>query len=149
MTKVEHTSFEPLVLERILLFMYTGDYVLPTSVQEIAANKNRNTLGAPATPSDTSVTEGASKSNAGVSGHVLLLTHVHTYFAAHYYEISDLQALASEGFRDSDPAITIEAFLHIGKAVYQGTKSDDPLRQELVYKLVNKHPEWLMERHFR
>lgn len=139
-----------MTLERMLLFMETGDYAIQSNPKDVAKNTLLvNSKAAYPHRGNMAMEMATAKSTAGISGPDLLLMHVNTYRIALCYEVPDLQALALEAFRNSDAVMTMEEFLDVGKFAYHNSVPGNPLRQELVFNLVNKHPEWLMERQFR
>ncbi|CAK4033960.1 BTB POZ domain [Lecanosticta acicola] len=124
--RIEHGVFDRFAVDRMLQFMYRGDYRLYDSVRG-------RILGKSSTPGDQA--DGHTESETP-SPEEPLVSHVHVYAIADYYQMPELQELALKKFADARTTrgtLNAEQLIHIAANLYANTtKQAVKLRQELL-----------------
>lgn len=160
---IVHNIFDVLTLERMLQYMYEGDYTVKAVTLEVGKENDCNeptgcdvddrkclpphlrNVSAAATSCEERqiiVQTKALAPNAKTA-------HVLVYAIAEYYELPELRSLAAEKFKTTNEALGIGDFLQLAKAIYWNTKTaDDDLRKELLLMLMTNHSEWLVAEQF-
>ena len=152
-----HTDFDSSTLERMLQYVYQGDYsvTVPAVHYEIptpATNGNHvETLSSKAVPphlrksmipiqSDEDPSAQCTKAPASNP----MIAHIYVYAIAEHYELPELQILALEKFKDSNALLSLDNFALVAKAVYAFTAgSEDKLRMSLLETLFRDHVDWM------
>ena len=153
-------------LERMLQFIYEGDYtVSPASLQtvteDIDGTAATNGDAAKCVPPHRRHRSARSRSSSpqpyreqSIREEKTIITNAMTahglvYGIAEYYKLPDLKALSFKKFKDDTETLTIMSFLALAKAVYcNTTAAEDPLRQQLLNILLADYKEWLGNRSF-
>ena len=158
---IEHTAFDALTLERMLQFMYEGDYTVNAATLEVVKESHDNGTASPNTAALKSLpphlrnVSGAVKPVESKHNHKnipatnTMTAHVLVYAIAEYYEVSELRLLALKKFSDSKESLGVDEFLWLAKTIYSNTKSpEDGLRKKLLLVLVTDYTDWLAAESF-
>ena len=157
---IEHTVFDCLTLERMLQFIYGGDYTIKATTRDAGSDGNANVTNDShaetprAMPPHLRHAPGMSNSShPSAPKHVQAMHpvagHVYVYAIAVYYEIDDLKALAVKKFTAAMTGLTMTGFVEVIKVIYSvTTDSDTRLRNELQKYLLEKQPDWLSSEAF-
>ena len=153
-------------LERMLQFIYEGDYTvssasLQTVAEDIDGTTATNGNAAKCVPPHRRHRSARSRSSSPqpyreqpIREEKSIITnamtaHVLVYGIAEYYKLPDLKALSFKKFKDDTETLTIMSFLALTKAVYRNTTAaEDPLRQQLLNMLLAEYKEWLGNSNF-
>ncbi|KAK4894258.1 hypothetical protein LTR27_007391 [Elasticomyces elasticus] len=146
---IEHNISDPLTLERILLFIYTGDYTVTaltgdttcaaaTPVLSQGTNRPQPNGHTKETASSPTATSQDAK-NSPTASIDPAIAHVLVYAVAGLYEMTDLQKLAIQKFKDRSSVVKAEDFAKVALAVYQNTSNDeDALRDTIIAISVDR-----------
>ena len=153
-------------LERMLQFIYEGDYTvssasLQTVAEDVDGTTATNGNAAKCVPPHRRHRSARSRSSSPqpyreqpIREEKSIITnamtaHVLVYGIAEYYKLPDLKALSFKKFKDDTETLTIMSFLALTKAVYRNTTAaEDPLRQQLLNMLLAEYKEWLGNSNF-
>ncbi|TKA79854.1 hypothetical protein B0A55_02797 [Friedmanniomyces simplex] len=149
---IEHNTSDALTLERMLLFMYKGDYtvkVLEVDATEVAvetesslADEHESSPAQPAEEGESGAAEESIPSHAEENSDptcqalerieerqtIILdsaVAHVLVYVLASQYEMPDLQDLAFQRFKARLPAVAAEDYAEVARRVYSSNLSCD------------------------
>ena len=135
---IEHNVFDCLSLERMLQFIYEGDYTVKAVIPvEMDIDKSRYLpphLRKPAIPEGIKTRQPESLFTATSP----MTAHAYVYAIAEYYDLPELKSLALQKFKDIEKISSVEDFLHLTTHIYGDAKTDDDqLRKELLSMLLD------------
>lgn len=169
---IEHTAFDTLTLERMLQYIYMGDYTVnaptpqamvdykscPQSVDSghgaaddvskyVHPHGRQPAAQDPLDESQSTALVPIAEPEALVM--IPAIAHVLVYAIAVYYELSDLKGIAMTKFQDPDMAVHAGYFVDVARAVYTHTTSDDDeLRQEVLAMALTRVDELMANESF-
>jgi len=154
---IEHNMFDALTLERMLQFMYTGDYTVNVTGAAVDGQVDADSQASndyatsdeanPALPPHArrrtakqlfaetlrQEPEPAPSVRYQIAATDPAIAHVYVYAIAGYYSLADLKDLALQKYSDPSIAIDVDQFADVVEAVYSCTwEHDDGLRLETL-----------------
>ncbi|KAK3719627.1 hypothetical protein LTR37_004164 [Vermiconidia calcicola] len=161
---VQHTLFDALTLERLLQFIYQGDYTAKATIPAAAAEEQSDGCVGGAVKAPQSLPphlrnrpavqhrHGASSQRCQILATSPLTAHVYVFAIAEHYGLPELEALALQKFKAARATVqelTETDFFTLAEAVFANTKdTKDELRKELLSIVVNDHKDWLHKESF-
>ena len=156
---IEHNVFDALTLERMLQFIYQGDYTVKAATMVASTNDQEMSVNAKSSTTNTYLPPHLRNGSPAASNKVsrgpdhestvcknAMIAHVHVYAIPAHYAITDLMNVAPRKFFEVDDALNLDDFLKTVKAVYSNTKSmTDGFRVKLTLMLLDDHSRWMFD----
>ncbi|KAI5368042.1 Putative BTB/POZ domain-containing protein [Septoria linicola] len=156
---IEHNHFGPEVIQRMIQFLYTRLYAVP-SVQVLAESTSSALTSTPTSAADADTTTNASSTVATTAKehheeendylplNEILILHVEMAAAGNYFHIESLKQKAAEMFKTALEAHPWEkqGFPALLDCVYAQPKSEDRGMREAVLQVARKHAHALSQR---
>ena len=154
---IEHSAFDALTLERMLQFIYQGEYTVKAVTSETEDKSHVNgSADAQAETPKFAPPHLRSASTAEVTSETQpeapkkcpaehpMAAHVYVYGIAQHYEIPELRDLAMKKFEEAKANFTMTGFMEVVRVAYTyPTSWDYQLRDVLQLYLLNERPDWL------
>ena len=140
---VEHAVFDPSTFERMLQFIYCGDYDVKVVVASVQANgaKAGAKDGTATTKPDSYAVKPISRSPRDSP----MIAHAFVSAIAKYYKLPALKVLAEKKYTKAKAAMTANEFLELARLL---SSHKDDWNRELLAILMDEHVDWLSAESF-